>query len=60
MAKRKKKKSASRGGKSLFKVAAANKGHKAAKAAVKKAQARAKKAWKKALVAARKKIRSKR
>jgi hypothetical protein len=53
----KKKKTAPRS-KSLFKVAASNKGHKAAKAAVKKAQARAKKAWKKALVAAKKKLRT--
>lgn len=57
MAKRKKK--ATRKGKSLFKVASMNKAFKAAKRAKLKAEARAKAAWKKAVSAAKRKIKRK-
>jgi hypothetical protein len=59
MAKRRTKKhrTSRSGGPSLFKLAARDKGYKAAKRAKNKADARAKRAWKKAQVKARKKLR---
>jgi hypothetical protein len=59
MAHRRKKRS-HRGGPSLFKLAARDKGYKAAKRAKAKADARAKRAWKKAQAKAKRKLRRKR
>jgi len=60
MAKKRKKKKASGRAPSLFKIAARDRGYKAAKRAKAKADARAKKAWRKAQVKAKKVLRRRR
>lgn len=58
MATKRKKKTTTRRGPSLFKLAAANKAYKAAKRAKDKADARSKKAWKKAMSVSKKKLKA--